>query len=414
MKFRPTSTARSPASASTRAPRTPAPTSATSGRTTGTLLATATFTGETASGWQQVDASPRRSRSPPARPTSRRTTRRTATTPSTPTTSPAPASTTAPLHALADGVDGGNGVYRYGAERLPDQHLPVEQLLGRRRLRDQRRPTPRRRPSTATSPAAGATDVAAGANVTATFSEAMDAATINGTHVELRDPSKQLVAATVTYDAATRTATLDPDRHARRLDHATPRPSRAAPTASRTSPATRSPPTRTWSFTTAAPPPPPPDEGPGGPILVVANAANPFSRYYAEILRAEGLNAFTAIDISTVTPATLARLRRRRSSARCRSPRRRSTMLSDWVNGGRQPDRDAARQAARRPARPDRRRRHARERLPPGRHRAPRRAPASSARRSSSTAPPTATRSTARPRSRRSTRTRRPRRRTRP
>ena len=49
----------------------------------------------------------------------------------------------------------------------------------------------------------------------------------------------------------------------------------------------------TWSFTTAAPPPPPPDEGPGGPILVIGSAANPFSRYYAEILRNEGLNEFT-------------------------------------------------------------------------------------------------------------------------
>jgi len=32
--------------------------------------------------------------------------------------------------------------------------------------------------------------------------------------------------------------------------------------------------------------------GPGGPILVLANTANPFSTYYAEILLAEGLNEF--------------------------------------------------------------------------------------------------------------------------
>ena len=43
-------------------------------------------------------------------------------------------------------------------------------------------------------------------------------------------------------------------------------------------------------------------------------------------------------------------------------------MFSDWVTGGRQPDRDAAGQAARGPARADRRRRDPRERLPPGRH----------------------------------------------
>ena len=49
-----TPAATSPACASTRPPPTPAPTSAASGARPGTLLAQATFTGETASGWQQV------------------------------------------------------------------------------------------------------------------------------------------------------------------------------------------------------------------------------------------------------------------------------------------------------------------------------------------------------------------------
>ena len=71
-------------------------------------------------------------------------------------------------------------------------------------------------------------------------------------------------------------------------------------------------------------------------------------------------------------------------------------MLSDWVDRRRQPDRDAARRTARRPARPDRRRDDARQRLSARRRPSGRRAPASSARRSSSTAPPTATRSAAR------------------
>jgi hypothetical protein len=43
-----------------------------------------------------------------------------------------------------------------------------------------------------------------------------------------------------------------------------------------------------------------PTEGPGGPILVISSAANPFSRYYAEIVRAEGLNEFAVADISAV------------------------------------------------------------------------------------------------------------------
>jgi hypothetical protein len=60
-----------------------------------------------------------------------------------------------------------------------------------------------------------------------------------------------------------------------------------------------------WSFTTADPPPPPPTEGPGGPVLVISSAVNPFSRYPVEILRAEGLNEFYAMDISQVSSATL-------------------------------------------------------------------------------------------------------------
>jgi len=68
-----------------------------------------------------------------------------------------------------------------------------------------------------------------------------------------------------------------------------------------------------WSFTTGAATPPP-DDGPGGPILVISSSSNPFGRYYAEILRAECLNEFTATDISLGTPAVL--VARRRDSRR--------------------------------------------------------------------------------------------------
>src|SRR5262245_33070098 len=49
----------------------------------------------------------------------------------------------------------------------------------------------------------------------------------------------------------------------------------------------------------------PPDQGPGGPILIVTSAANPFTKYYAEILRNEGLNSFAVIDATQLVPATL-------------------------------------------------------------------------------------------------------------
>jgi len=43
---------------------------------------------------------------------------------------------------------------------------------------------------------------------------------------------------------------------------------------------------------------------PGGPILVVTTAADPFGQYYAEVLRTEGFNEFAIADISTITNAT--------------------------------------------------------------------------------------------------------------
>ncbi len=88
-----------------------------------------------------------------------------------------------------------------------------------------------------------------------------------------------------------------------------------------------------WSFTTADPPPVPPNDGPGGPILVVSSAANPFGRYFNEILRAEGLNLFLSTDISLVSAATLANYdvvilgEMSLTTAQV-------TILTDWVNGG--------------------------------------------------------------------------------
>ena len=63
---------------------------------------------------------------------------------------------------------------------------------------------------TAMTPANGASDVAIGTVVTATFSEALDPATVTGQTFELRDGTNTVVAASVSYAAATQTATLTP------------------------------------------------------------------------------------------------------------------------------------------------------------------------------------------------------------
>ncbi len=65
---------------------------------------------------------------------------------------------------------------------------------------------------TAVSPASGATGVDVGANVTATFDQAMDATTISTETFELtKQGAATPVAASVTYSAANMTATLNPE-----------------------------------------------------------------------------------------------------------------------------------------------------------------------------------------------------------
>jgi hypothetical protein len=59
--------------------------------------------------------------------------------------------------------------------------------------------------------------------------------------------------------------------------------------------------------TPAPPTPTPPASGPGGPVLVVTDRGDAFGGYYAEILRAEGLNEFAVTDRASLSAATLAR-----------------------------------------------------------------------------------------------------------
>lgn len=78
---------------------------------------------------------------------------------------------------------------------------------------------------------------------------------------------------------------------------------------------------------------PDPDDGPGGPILVINSASSIFGKYYAEILRNEGFNAFAVADIATITQGTLAGYNVVLLAAMPLSAAQ-VTMLSDWVNAG--------------------------------------------------------------------------------
>src|ERR1044071_2059507 len=69
------------------------------------------------------------------------------------------------------------------------------------------------------------------------------------------------------------------------------------------------------------------------PVLVVTTASNPFSKYYSEILKAEGLNAFHTADIGTVTAAVLANYDTV-LLGEVSLTLTQVTILTDWVNAG--------------------------------------------------------------------------------
>ena len=271
--------------------------------TTGMRIATVAFTNETASGWQQM-----------ALPTPVAIAANTTYVAAYHTTVGHYATSgryfvnagisQPPLRALRNGEDGGNGVYKYGAAgSFPDQTYDSDNywvdVVFTTSPPDTTAPM-----VTSVTPAPGAANVSTTTLIAATFSEAMDPATITTATIELRDGAGALVPGVVAFNAPTRVATLT-TRNALSATAtytvmvkggaAEPRAKDMAgnPLAANA----------TWMFTTAAASRP--TDGPGGPILLVTSAANPFTGYYAEILRAEGLNEFAVRDLDTVTAATL-------------------------------------------------------------------------------------------------------------
>jgi hypothetical protein len=171
----------------------------------GTQLAAATFTNETASGWQQVNFAA------PVPVTANTTYVASYTDPSGhfSVTRPYFASGTrdsGTLHALADGLAGGNGLYgtpgTFPSGSYDSSNYWVDVVYN---ATDSTPPIVE-----STAPAAGETRVPLSPAVTARFSKAMDAATLSTSTFTLKDPGGATVPAGVTYSAATRSATLTP------------------------------------------------------------------------------------------------------------------------------------------------------------------------------------------------------------
>jgi hypothetical protein len=169
----------------------------------GTLLATATFSNETASGWQQVNFSS------PVAITANTTYVASYFAPNGGYAADTNYFTNSgvdgsPLHAPSSAASGGNGVYAYNSsstfpnQSWDDTNYWVDVVFASV-------------PAVAAkSPTGGATGLSATAAITVTFDRAMDPTTINSATFYLTDSSGNVVPATVTYDASTNTATLTP------------------------------------------------------------------------------------------------------------------------------------------------------------------------------------------------------------
>ena len=176
---------------------------------------------------------------------------------------------------------------------------------------------------TAKTPTAGAAGINVGVAATATFNEPMSA----GVDLELELPAEGRLERSGSGERDVRLGNEHRDADAaerapvRRDVHRHRQGRRGGVTDLAGNPLAAD---VTWSFSTEASPP---------QVLVVGSTGNPFGSYLGEILRNEGLNAFTTIDVAFVSPALLSQFDvvllgdTPLNAAQV-------TTLTGWVNGG--------------------------------------------------------------------------------
>lgn len=152
-------------------------------------------------------------------------------------------------------------------------------------------------------PRDGATDVYPGLPIAVEFSRAMAPETIGAATIVLREDGGAEVPAAILADPGGRSARLTPrvplaPGATYRITVGTGSRPESALGLSLREPAE-------GRFTMAAAPTMPDDSG--APVLVAVGVRNPLAAYYAEILRAEGLNLFAMVAPQALTPERLAR-----------------------------------------------------------------------------------------------------------
>ena len=239
-----------------------------------------------------------------------------------------------PLSALATGTDGGNGVYfyttvpAYPAYDGSGANYWVDAIFnGTYNATQAISPA-----INLTCPASGVTNIPVSAGINMFFTQQLNGTTVTSNSVFLQSGGNT-IPSTVVYNVADSSITLTPSSPMTAGTNYTMTVKGTGANMIKNAVGTALPADSVWNFTTATPIMSNPANGPGGPILLISSTSNPFSRYPVEILRAEGWNAFNALDISAVTtteinkydavivgdiPLTAAQV----------------TMLTNWVNAG--------------------------------------------------------------------------------
>jgi len=296
----------------------------------GTKLAEIAFTGETASGWQQM------SLPAPVAIMANTTYMVTYHSSSGDYAVANPFFTSAvvngPLRGLANGEDGPNGMYRYAATptfpntNYGSSNYYVDVVFTADSGPDQTPPS-----IVSLSPANGAGNVNPASAVTISFNETISPASVTSASFELRNAANQLVPATLSVLQNQAVLTPSSALNYSSIYTATVKGGTTGVKDVAGNALQRD---SVWTFTIADPPPPPITyNGPGGPVLVLYSASNPYSRYTIEILRTEGLNYYLARDIADVTATDL-------TNAdvvvlgEVSVTTAQATQLSNWVNNG--------------------------------------------------------------------------------
>ena len=180
-----------------------------------------------------------------------------------------------------------------------------------------------------TQPLANAYGVPRGQQITAKPNRALNGATVTGSTFRLFDASNNQVSGTAAYDSARGMATFTPTTQ---LSYGQTYTARLAGTVADGNGVTLGS-EQSWSFTVGTAVNTNPDTVPGGPILIITNGGDVYSKYYTEILRAEGLNYYDSKELASVDATTLTNYKAV-VLAQATLSQSQADMFSNWVSSG--------------------------------------------------------------------------------